>query len=424
MAASADVDVVVIGGGATGAGVLRDLAMRGLRAVLVERGDFASGTSGRYHGLLHSGARYIESDPVSARHCVEENAVLRRIAPGTIEPTGGYFVATPDDPDDYLERFPAACAAAGIDAEPVALDELFRVEPLLNREIRAAYRVPGRVARAVGARRRQPRQRAGVRRRGASVHPGRRIRARLVGRRGGRADAGCPDRGEAHVRLSRGRLGRRGLGRNRCRARRRHAAHEPGQGLDAHPQPTPHLVGGQPPGAAGRRRHPRAGAHGVHPRHHRHHDRGSRRRAGDARRGHGAPRRRRPARPRPLERTDPSRLRRLAAALRRRGARGRQPPRRVARDQPRPPRHRPRGARRRRRPVEHRRRQAHDVPAHGARRRRRGGDSRSAPTRRAAPATSPCPSRPAAALTGSAIGWPRTRRPVAATPSSSASASS
>jgi glycerol-3-phosphate dehydrogenase len=137
-----DVDVVVVGGGATGAGVLRDLAMRGLRALLVERGDFGSGTSGRYHGLLHSGARYVESDPISARHCIEENRVLRRIAPATIEPTGGYFVATPDDPEDYLERFPSACAAAGIEAEPVPLDRLFRDEPLLNREIRAAYRVP------------------------------------------------------------------------------------------------------------------------------------------------------------------------------------------------------------------------------------------------------------------------------------------
>lgn len=137
-----DVDVVVIGGGATGAGVLRDLAMRGMRATLVERADFASGTSGRYHGLLHSGARYIHSDPISARHCIEENAVLRRIAPGTIELTGGYFVATPDDPDDYLERFPDGCARAGIDAEPIALDELFRREPMLNRGIRAAYAVP------------------------------------------------------------------------------------------------------------------------------------------------------------------------------------------------------------------------------------------------------------------------------------------
>ena len=142
MNARSEVDVVVIGGGATGAGVLRDLAMRGLSALLVERGDFASGTSGRYHGLLHSGARYVESDPVSARHCIEENAVLRRIAPATIEPTGGYFVATPEDPDDYLERFPVACAAAGIEVTPVALDALFRAEPLLSRDIRAAYRVP------------------------------------------------------------------------------------------------------------------------------------------------------------------------------------------------------------------------------------------------------------------------------------------
>jgi len=142
MSPGTDVDVVVIGGGATGAGVLRDLAMRGLRATLVERGNFASGTSGRYHGLLHSGARYVESDPISAKHCIAENTVLRRIAPATIEPTGGYFVATPDDPDDYLERFPAACAAAGIEAEPMPLDKLFRAEPLLNRAIRAAYRVP------------------------------------------------------------------------------------------------------------------------------------------------------------------------------------------------------------------------------------------------------------------------------------------
>lgn len=141
MNAGTEVDVVVIGGGATGAGVLRDLAMRGLRGLLLERGDFGSGTTGRYHGLLHSGARYVESDPESARLCAEENQVLRRIAPATIEATGGFFVAGPDDPDDYVDRFPAACEAAGIEAEPVSLDELFRAEPLLNRTIRAAFRV-------------------------------------------------------------------------------------------------------------------------------------------------------------------------------------------------------------------------------------------------------------------------------------------
>lgn len=136
-----DVDVVVIGGGATGSGVLRDLAMRGLRALLVERADFGSGTSGRYHGLLHSGGRYVVRDPVSASDCARENATLRRIAPGCLELTGGYFVATPDDPDDYLATFPEACAATGVPVEPVPLDRLFAAEPLLNPKIRAAYAV-------------------------------------------------------------------------------------------------------------------------------------------------------------------------------------------------------------------------------------------------------------------------------------------
>jgi glycerol-3-phosphate dehydrogenase len=136
-----DFDAVVVGGGATGSGVLRDLAMRGVRGLLVDRGDFGTGTSGRYHGLLHSGARYVVRDPVSARDCARENAILRRIAPGCLELTGGYFVATPDDPDDYLEGFAAACAASEVPTAPVPLTELFAAEPLVNRGIRAAYAV-------------------------------------------------------------------------------------------------------------------------------------------------------------------------------------------------------------------------------------------------------------------------------------------
>ncbi len=49
-------DVLVIGGGATGAGVAWDAALRGFDVVLVERRDLADGTSGRFHGLLHSAA--------------------------------------------------------------------------------------------------------------------------------------------------------------------------------------------------------------------------------------------------------------------------------------------------------------------------------------------------------------------------------
>lgn len=90
-------DVLVIGGGATGAGVLRDLALRGIRCALVEKGDLTHGTTGRYHGLLHSGARYVVKDPQSAEECARENEILRKIIPHCIEETGGLFVVIPAD---------------------------------------------------------------------------------------------------------------------------------------------------------------------------------------------------------------------------------------------------------------------------------------------------------------------------------------
>ncbi len=70
----------MIGGGSTGAGVARDAAMRGLRTVLVERRDLADGTTGRFHGLLHSGGRYAVKDPEAAKECIVENLILRRTA--------------------------------------------------------------------------------------------------------------------------------------------------------------------------------------------------------------------------------------------------------------------------------------------------------------------------------------------------------
>ena len=135
-------DVLVVGGGATGAGLMRDLSRRGLRCLMIDKGDLGSGTSGRYHGLLHSGARYIARDVQAARECIHENHTLRRIAPACVEDTGGLFVATPDDPDDYVEQFAERCAAADIPCEEVAVAEVLRLEPALNPRIRRAFRVP------------------------------------------------------------------------------------------------------------------------------------------------------------------------------------------------------------------------------------------------------------------------------------------
>jgi glycerol-3-phosphate dehydrogenase len=136
------VDVLIIGGGATGAGLLRDLALRGIRALLVERGDLSSGTTGRYHGLLHSGARYVVKDPAAARDCASENTILRRILPHCIEDTGGLFVATPWDDLAYADGFEAACGAQGVACEELPVAKALRREPALNPRIARAFAVP------------------------------------------------------------------------------------------------------------------------------------------------------------------------------------------------------------------------------------------------------------------------------------------
>lgn len=134
-------DVVVIGGGSTGTGVVRDAAMRGYKAILVDKSDLGQGTTGRFHGLLHSGGRYVVSDPGSATECAEENAIITRIQPGAVEETGGLFVATPGDDPEYGDRFLAGAAATGVPAREIPVAEALRREPRLNPGIFRAIEV-------------------------------------------------------------------------------------------------------------------------------------------------------------------------------------------------------------------------------------------------------------------------------------------
>lgn len=135
-------DILVIGGGSTGAGVAWDAALRGFRVVLVEKRDLTHGTTGRYHGLLHSGGRYAVKDPQSAIECIEENRILRRTHTHCIEDTSGFFVVTPEDEGDYPDRFKAACAKVGIPCEEIPVKEALRREPLLNPRISRVFEVP------------------------------------------------------------------------------------------------------------------------------------------------------------------------------------------------------------------------------------------------------------------------------------------
>ena len=135
-------EVLIVGGGATGVGIARDLSLRGIPAVLIEKGDFTSGASGRNHGLFHSGGRYAVSDPEAARECISENRILRRIASHCIEETDGLFISLPEDSLDFRDQFLRACEETGIPTTLLSREEALALEPELNPDLLSAVKVP------------------------------------------------------------------------------------------------------------------------------------------------------------------------------------------------------------------------------------------------------------------------------------------
>ena len=165
---SDDSTVLVIGGGATGTGLARDLAMRGVDVTLVDRGGLGSGTSGRSHGLLHSGARYAEADAEGARECIVENRTLSDVAGACVRETGGLFVRLDGDDPDYFEEKIEACEAIGIETERLDGDDAREAVSGLSDDVAEAFRVPDGViypSRLIAA------NAADAERHGATVHP-------------------------------------------------------------------------------------------------------------------------------------------------------------------------------------------------------------------------------------------------------------
>lgn len=176
--------VLVVGGGATGVGVARDLAVRGVDVALVERDALAAGTTGRSHGVLHSGARYAETAPDDAAACLAESRILRDVAGACIRRTGGYFLQLAGDDPAYFERKRAACAALGMSVETLDGDALRGRIPAASPAVERALEVPDGVvspARLVVA------TAEAARRAGASLHPGSPVEDVAV--TGGRIDA-------------------------------------------------------------------------------------------------------------------------------------------------------------------------------------------------------------------------------------------
>jgi glycerol-3-phosphate dehydrogenase len=134
--------VVVIGAGSTGAAIAHDLALRGVRVTLVERFGPAAGTTGHNQAQLHSGARYAVNDPESARECIEENWILRKIMPNALELNDGLFIALNEEHLSYREIFLEGCADCNIPADEISTDHALKLEPRLNPDLLAAVRIP------------------------------------------------------------------------------------------------------------------------------------------------------------------------------------------------------------------------------------------------------------------------------------------
>ena len=79
-------DLVIIGGGVTGAGIALDAAARGIKTALVEKNDYASGTSSKSTKLIHGGLRYLKQFEVAlVREVGQERAVVHHLAPHLVK---------------------------------------------------------------------------------------------------------------------------------------------------------------------------------------------------------------------------------------------------------------------------------------------------------------------------------------------------
>ncbi|MHC2999345.1 glycerol-3-phosphate dehydrogenase [Microbacterium sp. HJ5] len=156
LAAHPQVDVLVVGGGATGAGIALDAASRGLRTVLVERRDLAHGTSRWSSKLIHGGLRYLASGQLGIAHesAAERHLLMTRIAPHLTRPLAqvvplyapghvsrGAFVGMGYGLGDGLRRFVGTPGAVLGPPGPIGRDETLRLVPAVApHELRGGVR--------------------------------------------------------------------------------------------------------------------------------------------------------------------------------------------------------------------------------------------------------------------------------------------
>jgi len=133
---------LIIGAGFTGCALAYDLTLRGFSVTVLDRGEICSGTSGRTHGLLHSGARYCVNDPEAARECIDENTILRRIARQCVEFNNGIFLALTDEEIAFKDEFQSGADKCHVPTRWMEKDEILTKEPAINPRVLGGFEVP------------------------------------------------------------------------------------------------------------------------------------------------------------------------------------------------------------------------------------------------------------------------------------------
>ena len=141
-------DLLIIGGGITGAGIARDAALRGLDVALIDRGDFACGTSSRSSKLIHGGLRYLEQGDVGlVFEAVRERQRLLELAPHLAVPQSFVVPVFKDSRygvlmlDLGLTIYDTLAAFSGVLChKAMRRDGLLACEPLLRPEVRGGVR--------------------------------------------------------------------------------------------------------------------------------------------------------------------------------------------------------------------------------------------------------------------------------------------
>ena len=139
-------DVAVIGGGINGVGIARECAMRRLSVVLLEKNDLCSGSSGACSGMLHGGARYLDTDPDVTRQSSEDSASIQRIAPDLLFRVPVLIPALKTDSPLHLEKIEAFAKAydrfsakkGGKPHVRLSAKDVATLEPGLARDMRGA----------------------------------------------------------------------------------------------------------------------------------------------------------------------------------------------------------------------------------------------------------------------------------------------